>query len=283
MGERKVVCGDNWDGVLYTADGSKKKIMIVMSGSEGGLEHAEKLARFLADNNVPALAFALFKTKHTGKNLDRIPVERVGTVIQWLKRQGYEKIGIEGVSKGAEYSLAAAIEYPEISCVIVKTPSWFYSEGMIKKSPSGCSCWSYEEMELPFTPYKERHPNVLSMMLRTREYNVLELNTNKAVTENSIIPVERIHGPILMFSTKVDTVWPSEESCHKICDRLAEKKFPYQYMHISFDHMSHMMLEYCGNEIKYFIKSEKENPEACAQERRIMGEECLKWISDVWK
>ena len=40
-----------------------------------------------------------------------------------------------------------------------------------------------------------------------------------------------------------------EESCHKICDRLAEK----------------------------------ENPEACAQERRIMGEECLKWIADVWK
>ena len=59
MGERKVVYGDNWDGVLYPADGSKKKIMIVMSGSEGRLEHAEKLAKFLADNNVPALAFAL--------------------------------------------------------------------------------------------------------------------------------------------------------------------------------------------------------------------------------
>ncbi len=58
MGERKVVCGDNWDGVLYPADGSKKKIMIVMSGSDGGLEHAEKLARFLADNKIPALAFA---------------------------------------------------------------------------------------------------------------------------------------------------------------------------------------------------------------------------------
>lgn len=37
--KEKVHCG-TWDGVLYPVKGRKDKIMITMSGSEGGLEHA---------------------------------------------------------------------------------------------------------------------------------------------------------------------------------------------------------------------------------------------------
>ena len=40
----------DWDGIWYPADGGKEKIMIVVSGSDGGLEHAGKHAHFLADN-----------------------------------------------------------------------------------------------------------------------------------------------------------------------------------------------------------------------------------------
>ena len=69
----------DWDGIWYPADGGKEKIMIVVSGSDGGLEHAGKHAHFLADNGVPALAVALFKTRHTGKDLSKVPVERIGT------------------------------------------------------------------------------------------------------------------------------------------------------------------------------------------------------------
>ena len=39
-----------------------------------------------------------------------------------------------------------------------------------------------------------------------------------------------------------------------------------------------MMLEYCGKE----IKSEKAGPDACLAERKVMGEECIRWIRDVW-
>ena len=66
---------NSWDGIWYPADGSKEKIMIVVSGSDGGLEHAGKHAHFLADNGVPALAVALFKTRHTGKDLSKVPRE----------------------------------------------------------------------------------------------------------------------------------------------------------------------------------------------------------------
>ncbi len=278
----EIMFGNNWDGVLFPVEGRKDKIIIIFSGSEGGLEHAQKSARYLQDNGITALALGYFKTKHTPKALDLISVEIFDDVINRLKELGYEKIGIEGVSKGAELALAAALRYPDISCIILKTPSWYYSEGLKNGQPSGNCCWSFNGQGLPFTPYKERKINMLKLLWRAKEFNILEFNTDKHILQESIIPVEQIKAPILMFSTKVDTIWPSSESCEKICERLKENNFEYPYKHISFDYMSHMMLEYCGREIKYFIKSEKENPDACFKERAIMGKECISWIEKIW-
>lgn len=277
------IYGSDWDGILYPVSGRKDKIMIVFTGSEGGLEHAGKTAKYLQDHGIPAFALGYFKTKHSAKALNMIPVEMIGDVVDRLKTMRYEKIGIEGVSKGAELALAAAVFYPELSCVIVKTPSWYYSEGLLGNQPSGSCCWSYKGEGLPYTPYKSRKINMLKLLWKAKEYNILEINIGKNVVSESVIPVEQIKAPILLFSTRVDTVWPSTESCEKICERLKMKGFPYQYEHIAFDHMSHMMLEYCGEEIKYFIKSEKEDPKACYEERDIMGKACIRWIEDVWK
>ena len=270
------------DGVLYPVTGRKDKVVITMSGSEGGLEHAGKLAKCLQDNGIPALAFGYFKTKHSVKSLNKIELENIKAVIEWLKKQGYEKIGIEGCSKGAEYAAAAAIAYPELSCVILKIPSWFYSEGIDKTVPSGASSWVYEGKELPYTPYKTRKLPVMKEMMKNKEYNILAINTGKRINPDSIIPIEKIQAPILMFSTEVDTIWPSKESCETMEERLNINQFVYPHKHICFEHMSHMMLEYCGKGIKYFIKSEKEFPEECARERVIMGQECIKWIEEVW-
>lgn len=270
------------DGVLYPVAGRKDKVVITMSGSEGGLEHAGKLAKYLQDNGIPALAFGYFKTKHSVKSLNKIELENIKSAIEWLKEQGYEKIGIEGCSKGAEYAAAAAIAYPELSCVILKIPSWFYGEGMDKTVPSGASSWTYEGKELPYTPYKTRKLPVVKEMMKNKEYNILAINTGKKINPDSIIPIEKIQAPVLMFSTEVDTIWPSKESCEKMEERLNANQFDYPLKHICFEHMSHMMLENCGKGIKYFIKSEKEFPEECARERVIMGQECIKWIEEVW-
>lgn len=270
------------DGVLYPVAGRKDKVVITMSGSEGGLEHAGKLAKYLQDNGIPALAFGYFKTKHSVKSLNKIELENIKAAIEWLKKQGYEKIGIEGCSKGAEYAAAAAIAYPELSCVILKIPSWFYGEGMDKTVPSGASSWTCEGKELPYTPYKTRKLPVMKEMMKNREYNIIAINTGKKINPDSIIPIEKIQAPVLMFSTEVDTIWPSKESCEKMEERLNANHFSYPHKHICFEHMSHMMLEDCGKGIKYFIKSEKEFPEECARERIIMGQECIKWIEEVW-
>lgn len=281
--ENHKISESHWDGLWYPADHSKEKVVIVVSGSDGGLEHAGKHARFLADHGIPSLALALFKTKHTEKNLNEIPIERVESAIHWLKDKGYQKIGMDGTSKGTEYTLASALIYSDISCIILKTPSYFYSEGMIGTKPSNACCWSYQGKSLPYTPYKTRKLNVLKHIWKTKEYNILEINTGKNINPESIIPIEKLNIPILMFSTKVDTIWPSYDSCIKMMETLESNQYAYPYKHIAFDHMSHMMLEYCGKEIKYFVKSEREDPKACYEERDIMGKETIHWLKNVWK
>ena len=149
-------------------------------------------------------------------------------------------------------------------------------------TPSGTSCWSYKGKEIPYTPYKTRKLPVIKEMLKNKEYNILAINTGKKINSDSIIPVEKIEAPILMFSTEVDTIWPSKESCEKIEERLNTNQFSYPHKHICFKYMSHMMLENCGKAIKWFMKSEKQFPEECARERVIMGQECIKWIEEVW-
>ena len=271
-----------WDGAMYPVSKEKNKVVITMSGSEGGLKHAEMLAHFLQDNKIPALALGLFKTKSSQRNLVRIPLERIYDAIIWLQRNNYKNIAVEGVSKGAEYALAAALAFPELSCVIVKTPSWFYSEGIISNRPSGTSCWSYLGKELPFTPYKTRKFGMAKMLWKAKEFNILKVNTGKTVVPESIIPIEKIKAPILMFSTSVDTIWPSKESCEKLEDRLNKKNFSYPHRHVCFDHMSHMMMEYCDPQIRWFMKSERQYPEECAKERKEMGNICVDWIKNIW-
>ena len=148
-------------------------------------------------------------------------MEYAENAIRWLQGQGYQKIAVDGISKGSEYALLAASRFPEISCVVARVPSYFVSEGMIgRKAPSGTSCWSYHGEELSYTPYIIRDFDIIKHLRKYGELNILSYNTGKDVTDESIIPVENIHGPILLISTESDTVWPSVEQADCIEDRL---------------------------------------------------------------
>lgn len=135
----------------------------------------------------------------------------------------YDRIADGGRFKEA---LLAASRFPEISCVVARVPSYFVSEGMIgRNAPSGTSCWSYRGEELCYTPYVVRDFDVIQQLRRYGEFNILSYNTGKDVTEESIIPVENIRGPILLVSTEADTVWPSSQQAGQIVSRLEEYGF----------------------------------------------------------
>lgn len=193
---KTTVKNEGFEGILMPGNGRKDKIMIVMSGSNGGMTLTRQTAEFYHKNGFPSLAVALFKTKGTQKNLDRVPIEYIEAAIKWLKKEGYEKVGIDGTSKGSEIALISAAMFHELSCVIVRVPSHFVSEGLVikgkSKEPSGTSCWSNQGKELPFAPYNNRKFNIFKMFLKEKEMHIITFNRDKKVTPETLIAIENI-------------------------------------------------------------------------------------------
>ncbi len=277
---------EGFEAVLYPGNGQKDKVMIVMSGSNGGMSLTKQEAEFYHRNGIPALALALFKTKETPKELSRVPVEYVEKAVLWLKARGYGKIGIDGTSKGSEMALVAASLLPGISCVIVRVPSHFVSEGLSgsgkNKRPSGTSCWSYRGKELPYAPYRSRNFHILQMFLKEKEMHIITFNRDKDITPETLIPIGKIQAPILMLSSRHDEVWPSFESAVYMEKKLTESGFPFPHKHVTYEHMSHAVLTKLPWIYKMAFKSERRHPEECRKDREELKRELLEWVNGIW-
>ena len=278
---------DGFEGILFLGNGSKDKVIIVMSGSNGGMSMAKHEAEFYHKNGIPAMSLALFKTKQTSPNLVSVPVEYVENAIKYLRKQGYQNIGIDGASKGSEMALVAGSLLPDISCVIARVPSYYVSEGLSgkgkNKGPSSTSCWSYQGKDLPYAAYKTRIINMLEILKKEKEIRIRDINSDKDVTPDTIIPVENIKGPVLFLSSKKDEVWPSYESACLMDEKLETVSFPYKHEHIVFENMSHAAVVHLPWIYKMAFKSERRHPKACAKDRKRMKMELLAWVKDVWQ
>ena len=56
---------EGFEGILFPADNTKDKVLIVISGSNGGMKLTKECAEFYSRHSVPALALAIFGTKQT--------------------------------------------------------------------------------------------------------------------------------------------------------------------------------------------------------------------------
>jgi dienelactone hydrolase len=236
------ITGVSFDGEFYPPLGSPKKLgVIVLGGSDGGIP--DRRARFIAENGFPALALAYFKTERTPEYLDNIPLEYFDQPIEWLKKSEYTQGGgivVVGESKGAELALLLASRKPDISGVIAFVPSAVVFQGIPKEFWPPRSSWSYMGEEIPFVPYDLSDlpdpGNVLSIYRNS-------LKQQEAV-QRATIPVNKIHGPILLFSAADDGMWPSVEMSDMIMRTLKDQGFNHTCEHITYDQAGHTMTEY---------------------------------------
>ena len=82
-----------------------KKAIIVIGGSEGNEGIPRKVGNLFAENGITALGLCYWNMPNLPNTLVEIPVETIERAVNWLKAQGYVKIGIYGLSKGAEFAL----------------------------------------------------------------------------------------------------------------------------------------------------------------------------------
>ena len=125
---------DNLVARYFKADDDMPKPgIIVLSGSEGGMEKAQITAGLLASHGFSALALCYFGLEGLPSSLEKIPLEYIENAIKWMEKEQTvlsDKICIYGRSKGGELALLAASIFKQIKGVIANTPSSIVWQGL---------------------------------------------------------------------------------------------------------------------------------------------------------
>jgi hypothetical protein len=211
--------------------------ILLLGGSEGGLGQdivAEAKLLQLAGFNVLQLGY--FNVPGRSSKLDHVPLETFLRALEWLKRRADvepDAIGIVGYSKGAEAALLVATRYPGIRAVVAGMPSSVVWDALsIRGFVFGTSSWTVDGRELPSLSYGSgdgkrellpRFVNALATLERHPE---------------TVIPVERYRGALMLVCGEKDTLWPSCPMARQIVRRAATGGRPAPQL-LAYPHAGH--------------------------------------------
>lgn len=279
---------DGFTGFYHRGTGGGKKAVIVLGGSDGTDLVPNDVSALFSRQGISALGVCYWNKPGLPPELAKVPVEYVEAAVRWLKGRGYEKIAVYGISKGAEYALVAATLLPDITGVIALSPSHCVYAGLGanargKKDMLGVSSFTWRGRELPFVRGKMEMGGVLWRLVTQQQLNMSFFHEKAlaGLTEDAVIKVEDINGPILLLSPEMDAQWPSKYSCEQIVKRLQESGFPYPVEHVSYRFASHVLAPV---EDRQFLsklriyKVERRYPDKCGESRSAAFQKSCEWL-----
>ena len=244
---------DGFHGELFcpAQDAYPGKALICFSGSDGKFELTRSLAAVFQSHGLTALALAYVMEEGLPDQFYHVPIDPLEAAAKRLHNMGYEKVGLWGISKGAELALTAGSLLPGlVNAVVAVAPISTVCQGFAKKNgirllPGGS--WTFHGEELPYTSFElKKFPlgHVLWKSLAARELTMYDLYLPVVQKPNpaAVIQAEKITGPILLISSRMDTMWTSELAAEQIMNRLRQHDFPYPYRHLSYDYGGHLFV-----------------------------------------
>jgi dienelactone hydrolase len=232
-------------GVLFQPDDEDTYPgVLVLSGSEGGLHELD--AALLAGHGFTVLAVAHFGVPGVPDDLVDIPLEYFGTAIEYLAERAGE-IGVVGASRGGELALLLGATFPEIRAVVSVVGSGVVTQGigpganLLQKLQHEAASWTWRGEPVPYLPYtvsdelRELVVNDEPVPLR------IAFDTSDGIPEDTVIPVERIVGGVLLISSGMDESWPSGELSEVALERLAKHEHPFPYRHVHYIEAGHLI------------------------------------------
>ncbi len=281
---------DGFLGELYVPAEDKYpgKALICFSGSDGGIELARALADVFTEQGLTTLALAYALGEDLPSQFSGIPIEMLEAAAKRLHDMGCEKVGLWGISKGAELALLAGSLLPGlVNAVIAVSPMNTVCQGFVKNKGISFipgSSWSFRGKDLPYSSYgMEKFPlgDILKKSIKLRDVTMYDLYLPLVQNPNpdAVIQVEKTTGPILLISSKMDNMWPSEPASEQVMKRLKEKNFPYLYQHLSYDYGGHMFVPMEFGQTKMFKGDRGKNKEPGLKARLDSLDKTLEFVS----
>jgi len=237
------------DGIVCDpGDGHRHPSVMILGGSEGG-PGLPDMAVLLASHGFTAMSLAYFGDKGLPPTLQSIPLEYFGKALAWLRARPETDprfVAVFGVSRGAEAALQVAATYPEVTAVVARSPSYVRWEGATARQLPGGPAWIWQAKPLTYVPiripmgFAARYvwDSVAGDPVRQTPLFLHDLEVFDD-TGSAEIPVENIHGPILLLSGKDDQIWPSFMMATRMMERLHRHGHPYADQHLSYDGVGH--------------------------------------------
>ncbi len=281
---------DGFYGELFLPEEDKYpgKALICFSGSDGNFELPRMLAGVFQAHGLTTLALAYVMEEGLPGRFLHISIDFLEAAAKRLHDMGYQKVGLWGISKGAELALTAGSLLPGlVNAVVAVAPmntvcQGFTMEKGISFLPG--SSWSFHGREIPYTPYQEKKfpfGKVLFQSIRARELSMYDLYLPlvQQPSSDAVIRAEKITGPVLLISSKMDKMWPSELAAERVMQRLQEHRFPYPYRHLRYDYGSHLFVPIELRRAKFFKGDRWSNKVPGRQARMDSLTETLEFVS----
>jgi hypothetical protein len=215
--------------------------IILLGGSEGGIDTISAMATSFAQAGYGALALAYWGEVGLPQTLEAIPLEYFDAAVDWLQgRPGVQadSIGVMGWSRGSEAALLLGARNPAIKAVGAIAPSGIVWSGLdFADFVNVEAAWTADGAPLPFMTTDAALYVPGGAMTPMFEAAIAQADA-RPETE---IPVERINGPVLLISGGDDALWPSATFAQRIQDRLKDAAFPHAVESLVYPEAGHVV------------------------------------------
>lgn len=217
--------------------------VVAFGGSGGGC--LVEVGRRLAGEGFSCLSLRYFGGYGLPRDLVEVPLDYVEHAVGWLRRQpsvAEGRLGVIGVSKGAELALLCATYFPKhIGAAVGYAPSAVAFAGIASSGDGWLrSSWSYRGEPVPFVPYAagrlRRSPRALRLA-RGSVYRAALQNAD--AVEKAMIAIENTDAHFLLVSGGHDRTWPSAQMAEMLVARMAAAGQRDRVEHLHFRNAGH--------------------------------------------
>lgn len=271
----------------YFKEGTKypQRAVICMSGADGNKELALGNGQELWDMGYSVLVLGFLKWEGLPQENCHMPVDYVENAVEWLlswENGRIERLGIQGMSTGAQYALLCASVCPEISCVIAVSPFDYVLEYVDNKfRRTGKSTYIWKGKEVTYSPsvlLDEGVPGLIWKCAKDRHYGLKRMlrfyYDKNPLTEEARIQVENMKADVLLLASENDDCWPSEVSARRVADILKKKHYSHRVKTVIYEKGSHaiggvslMQNKEIRKMMTKMLPAEKKYPKECEEAR----------------